>query len=139
MSISSRVFHQVVGFSGEIVAYQKIVLCGNATSELSVTTMTTKTKISKTKTLKVQHICDRWHFDFFGIPIQRLNYLNTQFPRPCEKKKCTNSRLGYEALRLHKRKRWTSWSNFRAIFHVCHWNEEGLVFTRSFVSCLLVL
>ena len=44
MSISSRVFHQVVGFSGEIVAYQKIVVCGNATSELGVTTMTTKTR-----------------------------------------------------------------------------------------------
>ena len=34
-SISSRVFQQIVGFSGEIVAYQELHgLRGNATSEL---------------------------------------------------------------------------------------------------------
>ena len=34
---------QIVDFLGEMVAYQTIVLCGHVTSELSVTTMTTKT------------------------------------------------------------------------------------------------
>ena len=38
-SISSRVFNQIVGFSGEIV-----VLHGNATSELSATITTTETR-----------------------------------------------------------------------------------------------
>ena len=34
---------QIVDFLGEMVAYQTIVLCGHVTSELSVTTMMTKT------------------------------------------------------------------------------------------------
>ena len=57
---------QIVDFSGEKVAYQTIVLCGHITSELSVLNHNDdeNEKISKTKTLKVQHICDLRHFDF---------------------------------------------------------------------------
>ena len=35
---------QIVDFSGEMVAYETIVLCRHVISELSVTTMTTKTR-----------------------------------------------------------------------------------------------
>ena len=71
--------------SGEMVAYQKIVLCCHVTSELSVTDDENE-KISETKTPKVQHICDRQHFDFVRnthTEAQPLEY--TVLARPCEK------------------------------------------------------
>ena len=56
-SISSHVFHQIVGFSDETVAYlESHAFRGNATSELSAMTTTTESRklAKKKKTLNVQ-------------------------------------------------------------------------------------
>ena len=67
-SILLRVFNQIVGFSGKIVAHQEfIVFVVNASSKLIATTMTTEMRkiivkaekaiglTNKTKTVKMQH------------------------------------------------------------------------------------
>ena len=74
-------FPSIVDFSGEMVVYEKIVLCGHVTSELSVTTMTTKTrKWTKQKLWKCNTFAIVDTSILSVIPIQRLNHLNAQFP-----------------------------------------------------------
>ena len=53
-------------------------------------------KINETKTLKVQHICDRRHFDFVRNTNTEAQPLEYTVPARVPVKKCTNSRLGYE-------------------------------------------
>ena len=52
--------------------------------------------IRKTKTLKVQHICDRRHFNFVRNTHTEAQPLKYTVPERVPVKKCTNSRFGYE-------------------------------------------
>ena len=76
----------------------------------------------------MQHICESLALRFLPEHPYRGSTTWIHSSRVPVKKNCTNSRLGYEALRLHKRQRWTSWSNFPAIFHVCHLERGGVGF-----------
>ena len=52
--------------------------------------------MNKTKTLKVQHICDRRHFDFVRNTHTEAQPLECTVPVCVPVKKCTNSSVGYE-------------------------------------------
>ena len=73
---------QIVDFSAEMVAYQKIVLCGHITSLLNVTTMTTKRENEQIKQ-KPRKGSTFAIFDVLissVIPIQRINHLKYTVP-----------------------------------------------------------